>query len=104
MLERDERPAKRGTWADRGVAGFCAGPALGKCRSHKCCVPETGKCRTSDTVAFFPICCEVPLVAPEDTFVMAINDMKGVVEQPPDDATAKGFVNNAVKQFEKQNL
>ena len=65
-----KRTEKRGSWAEHGAGGFCAGPALGKCRSYRCFIPKASKRRASGAAALFPKCCKVPLTAPEGAFAM----------------------------------
>ena len=77
-----DRPKDRGTWADHGTLGFYVGPAMKHYRNYTCYIPATKATRTSNTVEFFPDCCEVPTTSSTDALTMAFQDIKEILENP----------------------
>ena len=76
------RVKERGSWADHGTAGFYVGPALDHYRNYKCYIPEHRSTRVSDTVEFFPTCCDVPMLTATDLLSTALQELTVALEAP----------------------
>ena len=76
-----EHPAKRGTWSDCGVDGFHMQPAMKHCRNFQCFIPSTEAFRRSKTVDFFPMCCDLPALAPLNHLAAVLADLKDALHQ-----------------------
>ena len=75
-------PTERASWAEHGSRGYYIGPAL----KHFCCYRNfmvgTKSIRTSNTVEFFPVKCENPLLTEEERISTLLQDLITVVSSP----------------------
>jgi hypothetical protein len=77
-----ERPQKRGTWADHGVAGFYIGPAMHHFQNYYCYIPTTRGERVSNTIEFFPTHVDMPDTSSEDRLTQITQDLITVLQKP----------------------
>ena len=77
-----DRPGQRSTWANHASRGFYIGPALHHYRNYRCFMVETKSERTSNTIDFFPVCCENPTISAEDTLATILLDLLNVLQTP----------------------
>lgn len=61
-----ERKMERGTWGDHGVPGYYLQMAPHHYRNVRCYIPSTHAFRVTNTVEYFPKCCEIPHMTPLD--------------------------------------
>lgn len=77
-----DRPKDRPSWAKHGTAGFYVGPAMQHYRNYTCYMPTTRHTRWSNTVEFFPTCCQLPKTSDTDRLNMTLQDIKDIITQP----------------------
>ena len=71
-----EQTDERGTWSDCGVNGFHITPALKHHRDFQCCIPGTKAFWRSNTVDFFPACCDIPTLSLSNHLAAISPDLK----------------------------
>ena len=77
-----DRKGERKTWAKRGTPGFYIGPAMQHYRNYKCHITKTHKNRISNTLQFFPTCCDLPETTPLDRLNLILNEIREIVQHP----------------------
>lgn len=76
------RAPERPTWAEHGTHGFYIGPAMNHYRNYECYIPSTKATRISNSVAFFPHCCELPATSSTDCLTMSLKDVTTALQNP----------------------
>jgi hypothetical protein len=77
-----DRSEERKSWDPHGTHGFYIGPAMQHYSNYKCYIPSTRATRISNTIMFFPHCCENPIPSPADQLHMALQDLTAALSQP----------------------
>ena len=78
-----DTPLKRGSWADKGTAGFFISQAPDHYRNFTCFIPEANSIRTSNTVEFFPKNCSLPILEPLDTVAHILSELRDLLINYP---------------------
>ena len=68
---------ERDTWSDCGINGYYIQPAMKHYWNFQCYIPRTNAIRRSNTVDFFPTCCDLlPALSPLDHLTAILGDLK----------------------------
>ena len=77
-----DRKNERKSWARRGTPGFYISPAMQHYRNYTCHIPSTNNRRVSNTLEFFPTCCELPATSATDRMNLLLNEIKETIQHP----------------------
>ena len=77
-----DRTNDRRAWATHGTVGFYIGPAINHYRNYRCYIPSTHSTRISNTVEFFPACCDMPTTSISDRLIMILEDLLDAITKP----------------------
>ena len=73
---------ERKSWDEHGSRGFYIGPAVKHYRCYRNTMLKSKAVRISNTVEFFPVACQDPLLSDGDRISMLITDLINVVSRP----------------------
>ena len=73
---------ERKSWAQHGSRGYYIGPALKHYRCYRNTMLESKAVRVSNTVEFFPVACQDPILSDGERISMLLADLISIVSKP----------------------